>query len=173
LSHLSSNFDGGILHIASSSHLGRSSSGQTFGLHAEYQSRYGRILPTQFCIWQDDRFEPYNIRFRWRNPLGRIQCPRRCANPPGVQVQCLRDQIRDLALIHFSLEARALLLEQFSERSDDLSFRASFPAGSGYRTSPESHILSIYPCMHQICYHLLITGIFMLFSCILVMIHEI
>jgi hypothetical protein len=33
--------------------------------------------------------------------------------------------------------------------------------------------LLIYPCMHQICYHLLITGIFMLLACILVMIHEI
>jgi hypothetical protein len=32
---------------------------------------------------------------------------------------------------------------------------------------------SIYPCMHQICYHLLITGIFMLFDCIPILIHEI
>ena len=37
-----------------------------------------------------------------------------------------------------------------------------------------NHIfLMIYPCMHQICHHLLITGIFMLFDCILVLIHEI
>jgi hypothetical protein len=33
--------------------------------------------------------------------------------------------------------------------------------------------LPIYPCMHQICYHLLITGIFMLCDCIPVLIHEI
>jgi hypothetical protein len=72
--------------------------------------------------------------------LGRIQCSRRCANPPGVQIQCLRDQIRDPTLIHFSLEARALLLEQFPAHSDGRFFWTSFPAGSGYRISPESHI---------------------------------
>jgi hypothetical protein len=111
-------------------------------LHAEYQSRSGQILPTHFLIWRDDRFEPYSSRFRWWNPLGRIQCSRRCANPPGVQIQCLRDQIRDPTLTHFSLEARALLLEQFPAYSDGLNFRTSFPAGSGYRTSPESHIFA-------------------------------
>jgi hypothetical protein len=129
-------------------------------LHAEFQSRSRQILPTHFLIWRDDRFEPYSSRFRWWNPLGRIQCPRRGANPPGVQIQCLRGQIRDPTDIHFSLETRALLLEQFRAHSDGRFFRTSFPAGSGYRISPESHILSIYPCMHQICYHLLITGIF-------------
>jgi hypothetical protein len=65
---------------------------------------------------------------------------RRCANPPGVQIQCLRDQIRYPALTHFSLEARVLLLEQFPAYSDGLNSRTSFPAGRGYRTSPESHI---------------------------------
>jgi hypothetical protein len=111
-------------------------------LHAEFQSRSGQILPTHFLIWRDDRFEPYSSRFRWWNPLGRIQCPRRCANPPGVQIQCLRDQIRDPTDIHFSLETRALLLEQFPAHSDGRFFRTSFPAGSGYRTSPESHIFA-------------------------------
>jgi hypothetical protein len=53
-------------------------------------------------------------------------------------MQCLRDP----TLIHFSLEARALLLEQFLAHSDDLSFRTSFPAGNGYRTSPELHIFA-------------------------------
>jgi hypothetical protein len=99
-----------------------------------------QILLTHFLIWRDDRFEPYSSRFHWWNPLGRIQCSRRCANPPGVQIQCLRDQIRDPTLTHFSLEARALLLEQFPAYSDSLNFRTSFPAGSSYRTSPESHI---------------------------------
>jgi hypothetical protein len=56
--------------------------------------------------------------------------------------------------------------------SDSLNFRTSLPAGSGYRTSSESHIF-VYLCMHQIYYHLLIMGIFMLFDCILVLIHEI
>jgi hypothetical protein len=109
-------------------------------LHAEFQSRSGQILPTHFLIWRDDRFEPYSSRFRWWNPFGRIQCSRRCANPPGVQIQCLRDRIRDPILIHFSLEARALLLEQFPAHSDGPFFRTSFPAGSGYRISPESRI---------------------------------
>jgi hypothetical protein len=109
-------------------------------LHAEYQSRSEQILPTHFLIWQDDRFEPYSSRFLWWNPLGHIQCSRRCANPLGVQIQCLRDQIRDPALTHFSLEARALLLEQFPAYFDGPNFRTSFPAGSGYCTSPESHI---------------------------------
>jgi hypothetical protein len=109
-------------------------------LHAEFQSKSGQILPTHFLIWRDDRFEPYSSKFCWWNPLGRIQCSRRCANPPGVQIQCLRDQIRDPTLTHFSLEARVLLLEQFSTYFDGLNFQTSFPAGSGYRTSLESHI---------------------------------
>jgi hypothetical protein len=40
----------------------------------------------------------------------------------------------------FSLEARALLLEQFPAYFDGLNFWTSFPAGSGYHTLPESHI---------------------------------
>jgi hypothetical protein len=109
-------------------------------LHAEFHSRSEQILLTHFLIWRDDRFEPYSSRFSWWNPLRHIQCSRRCANPPGVQIQCLRDQIRDPTLTHFSLEARALLLEQFLAYSDGLNFQTSFPAGSGYRTSLESHI---------------------------------
>jgi hypothetical protein len=117
-------------------------------LHAEFQSRSGQILPTHFLIWRDDHFEPYSSIFHWWNPFGRIQCPRRCANPPGVQIQCLRDRIRDPILIHFSLEARALLLEQFPAHSDDPFFWTSFPAGSSYRIPPESRIfadLSVHP----------------------------
>jgi hypothetical protein len=111
-------------------------------LHAEFQSRSEQILLTHFLIWRDDRFEPYSSRFHWWNPLGHIQCSKRCANPPGVQIQCLRDQIRDLALTHFILEAGALLLEQFQAYFNGLNFQTSFPAGSGYRTSPESHIFA-------------------------------
>jgi hypothetical protein len=33
-------------------------------------------------------------------------------------------------------------LEQFPAYSDGLNFRTSFPAGSGYRTSPELHIFA-------------------------------
>jgi hypothetical protein len=111
-------------------------------LHAEFQSRSEQILPTHFLIWRDDRFEPYSSRFRWWNPFGRIQCSRRCTNPPRVQIQCLRDRIRDPILIHFSLKARALLLEQFPTHSDGPFFRTSFPAGSGYRISLESRIFA-------------------------------
>jgi hypothetical protein len=74
--------------------------------------------------------------------LGRIQCSKRGANPPGVQIQCRRGQIRDPTDIHSSLEARALLLEQFRTHSNGGFFRSSFPAGSGYRISPESHIFA-------------------------------
>jgi hypothetical protein len=109
-------------------------------LHAKFQSRSGQILPTHFLIWRDDCFEPYSSRFHWWNTLGHIQCSRRCANPSGVHIQCLRDQIRDPSLTHFILEARALFLEQFPAYSDGLNFRMIFPAGNGYRTSPESHI---------------------------------
>jgi hypothetical protein len=35
-----------------------------------------------------------------------------------------------------------LLLEQFPAHSDGLFFRTSFPASSGYRTSPKSHIFT-------------------------------
>jgi hypothetical protein len=35
-----------------------------------------------------------------------------------------------------------LLLEQFPTHFDGLSFRTSFLAGSGYRTSSESHIFA-------------------------------
>jgi hypothetical protein len=84
--------------------------------------------------------------------LGRIQCPRRGANPLGVQIQCRRGPIRVPTDIHSSIETRAHPLEQFQAHSDGGFFRSSFPAGSGYRISPESHIYPIYPCMHQICY---------------------
>jgi hypothetical protein len=73
---------------------------------------------------------------------GASSAPGGVQTPPGVQIQCLRDQIRDLTLTHFSLEVRALLLEQFPAYSDGLNFWTSFPAGSGYRTSPESHIFA-------------------------------
>jgi hypothetical protein len=166
--------NGGILQIDSFSHLGRSSSETDIW-----------CCMRSFSADLDKSFRPISLfgemivlshiatDSSWWNPFGRHQCSRRCTKPPGVQIQCLRDQIRDPTLIHFSLETRALLLEQFPAHSDDLFFWTSFPAGSGYRTSPESHILPIYPCMHQICYHLLITGIFMLFDCIPVLIHEI
>jgi hypothetical protein len=111
-------------------------------LHAEFQSRSRQILPTHFLIWRDDRFEPYSSIFRWWNPFGRIQCSRRCANPLGVQIQCLRDRIRDPILIHFSLEAKVLLLEQFPAHSDGPFFQTSFPAGSGYHISPELRIFA-------------------------------
>jgi hypothetical protein len=105
--------------------------------------------------------------------LGRIQCPRRGANPPGVQIQCLevRSEIRQTSIS--SLEARALLLEQFRAHSDGLFFRSSFPAGSGYRISPESHIfadLSVHASDLLSSYD---HGYFLLFDCIPVQIHEI
>jgi hypothetical protein len=59
---------------------------------------------------------------------------------PNNKDQCLRDQIRDPTVIHFSLETRVLLLEQFPAHSDGRFFRTIFPVGSGYHTSPESHI---------------------------------
>jgi hypothetical protein len=46
--------------------------------------RSGQILPTHFTTGRDDRFEILIGRFRRWNPLGRIQCPRRGANPPRV-----------------------------------------------------------------------------------------
>jgi hypothetical protein len=99
---------------------------------------------------------------------------RGCANPPGVKIQCLRDQIRDPALTHFSLEARVFLLEQFPTYSDGLNFWTSFPAGSGYRTSSESHIFAD-PSVHAS--DLLSSSdhgyFFMLFDCIPVLIHKI
>ena len=65
--------------------------------------------------------------------------------PGGVQTpQGSRSSVSETRfdILHFSLEARALLLEQFPAHSDGLSFWTSFPAGSGYRTSPESHIIA-------------------------------
>jgi hypothetical protein len=56
---------------------------------------------------------------------------------------------------------------------DGLSFRMSFPVGSGYRTSPDSHIFVDLSVHASDLPHLLITGIFMLFSFIPVTIHEI
>jgi hypothetical protein len=111
-------------------------------LHAEFQSKSGQILPTHFLIWRDDHFEPYSSGFRRWNPFGCIQCSRGCANPPEVQIQCLRDRIRYPILIHFNLEARALLLEQFPMHFDGPFFRTSFPAGSSYRISPEFRIFA-------------------------------
>jgi hypothetical protein len=74
--------------------------------------------------------------------VGRIQCPRRGANPPGFLIQCRRGPIRVPTDIHSSIETRAHLLEQFRAHSDGGFFRSSFPAGSGYRISPESHIFA-------------------------------
>jgi hypothetical protein len=48
--------------------------------------RSGQILPTHFTTGRGDRFELHSDRFRRWNPLGRIQCPRRGANPPGFQI---------------------------------------------------------------------------------------
>jgi hypothetical protein len=86
------------------------------------------------------------------------------ANPPGVQIQCRRGPIRVPTDIHSSIETRVHPLEQFRAHSDGGFFRSSFPAGSSYHISPESHILPIYPCMHQICYLLMIAGIFCCYS---------
>ena len=130
------------MQIDSFSHLGHSSSGQTFGVACKVSEKIRANPSDPFPYLRDDRFEPYHSRFHWWNPLVCIQCPGRCANPPGVQIQCLKDQIRDPALTHFSLEARVLLLEQFTAYSDDLNFRTSFPAGSGYCTSSELHIFA-------------------------------
>jgi hypothetical protein len=74
--------------------------------------------------------------------LGASSAPGGAQTPPGVQIQCLRDRIRDLILIHFSLEARALLLEQCPGHSDGPFFWTSFPAGSGYHISPELRIFA-------------------------------
>jgi hypothetical protein len=72
--------------------------------------------------------------------LGRTQCPRRGANPPGVQIRCRRGPIRVPTDIYSSIETRAHLLEQFRAHFDDGFFRSGFPAGSGYRISPVSLI---------------------------------
>ena len=48
--------------------------------------RSGQILPTHFTTGRGDRFELHSDRFRRWNLLGRIQCPRRGANPPGFQI---------------------------------------------------------------------------------------
>jgi hypothetical protein len=74
--------------------------------------------------------------------LGASSAPGGAQTPLGVQIQCLRDRIQDPILIHFSLEARALLLEKFPVHSDGPFFRTSFPAGSGYHISPESRIFA-------------------------------
>jgi hypothetical protein len=47
--------------------------------------RSGQILPTHFTTGRDDRFEILIGRFRRWNPLGRIQCPKRGANPQGLR----------------------------------------------------------------------------------------
>jgi hypothetical protein len=62
--------------------------------------------------------------------------------PPRGLDPVPRDQIRDAALTHFSLEARVLLLEQLPAYSDGPNFQTSFSAGSSYRTSLESHIFA-------------------------------
>ena len=105
--------------------------------------------------------------------FGAIQCSKRGANPPGVQIQCRQGQIRDLTDIHSSLEAKALLLEQFRAQSDGGFFRSSFPTGSGYRISPGSPIfadLSMHASDLLSSYG---HGYFLLFDCIPVQIQEI
>ena len=135
--------------------------------------RSGQTLLTHFIIWRDDRFELYSSQFRQWNPLGHIQCPRRGANPPGVQIQCSRGLIRVSTDSYSSVEARAHWLEQFRAHSDGGFFRSSFPAGSGYRVSPRSLIFA-YLSVHAT--DLLSSyghGYFLLFDCILVQIQEI
>jgi hypothetical protein len=98
--------------------------------------------------------------------VGRIQCPRRGANPPGVQIRGRRGQIRVPTYIYSSIGPRAHLLEQFRARSDGGFFRSGFPAGSDYRISPESLIfadLSVHASDLLSSYD---HGYFLLFYCI-------
>jgi hypothetical protein len=111
-------------------------------LHAEYQSRSGKSFRPISLFGETIVLSHIAADSVGGILWGASSAPRRCANPPGVQIQCLRDQIRDPTLTHFSLEVRALLLEQFPAYSDGLNSRTSFPAGSGYRISPESHIFA-------------------------------
>ena len=138
-----------------------------------FQSRSGQTLPTHFIIWRDDRFEPYSNQFRRWNLLGRIQCPRRGANPPGVQIWCRRGLIRVPTNIYSSIETRAHLLALFRAHSDGGFFRSGFPVGSGYHISPESLIfadLSVHASDLLSSYD---HGYFLLFYCIPVQIQEI
>jgi hypothetical protein len=105
--------------------------------------------------------------------VGRTQCPRRGANPPGVQIRCRRGPIRVPTDIYSSIETRAHLLEQFRAHSDGGFFRSGFPAGSGYRISPGSLIfadLSVHASDLLSSYD---HGYFLLFYCIPVQIQEI
>jgi hypothetical protein len=96
-----------------------------------------------------------------------------CKPPRGPDPSASETRSEIRSLIHFSLEARALLLEQFPAHSDGLFFRMSFLAGSSYRTSPESHIFADLSVHASNLLSSSDHGIFMLFSCIPVMIHEI
>jgi hypothetical protein len=161
------------LQIDSSSHSGRSYSGQTFGFACRVSGQIQTNPFDPFHHLTRRSFEPYSSKFRWWNLLGCIQCSKRGANPPGVQIQCRRGQIRDPTDIHSSLEARALLLEQFRAHSDSGFFRSSFPASSGYRISPKSHIfadLSVHASNLLSSYD---HEYFLLFDCIPVHIQEI
>jgi hypothetical protein len=105
--------------------------------------------------------------------VGRIQCPRRGANPPGVQIRCRRGPIRVPTDIYSSIETRAHLLEQFQAHSNGGFFRSGFPAGSGYCIYPGSLIfayLSVHALDLPSSYD---HGYFLLFYCIPVQIQEI
>jgi hypothetical protein len=149
------------LQIDSSSYLGRSHSGQTFGLACRC-SRADPDKPFRPISSFDETIVSSHIAADsgGRIFLGAFSVPRGAQTPPGVQIQCRRGPIRVPTNIHSSIETRVHPLEQFQAHSDGGFFRSSFPAGSGCRISPESHILPIYPCMHQICYLLMITSIF-------------
>jgi hypothetical protein len=162
------------LQIDSFSHLGRRSSGQTFGVACRVSEQIRGKSFRPISLFGETIVLSHIAADSVGGILwGASSAPRRCANPPGVQIQCLRDQIRDPTLTHFSLEVRALLLEQFPAYSDGLNSGRVFQLVAVTVFLRNRIFSSIYPCMHQICYHLLITGIFMLFDCIPVLIHEI
>jgi hypothetical protein len=123
------------LQIDPSSHFGRSHSGQTFGVACRC-SRADPAKPFRPISSFDETIVLSHIA---TDSDGGIFWG---ANPPVVQIRCRRGPIRVPTDVHSSIETRAHLLEQFRAHSNGGLFRSSFPAGSGYRISPESHIFA-------------------------------
>jgi hypothetical protein len=93
----------------------------------------------------------------------------------GDDIQSIIGQICHLILTRTSLEPGCFYWDNFHLISTGIAFWTSFPVCSNYRASPESSILLIYPCMHQIYLltddYLLYFQYFIVFPCLNLIIH--
>jgi hypothetical protein len=162
------------LQIDPPSHFGCSHSGQTFGVacicsRADPAKLFRPISSFDETIVLSHIAADSNGGIFW----GAFSVQGGAQTPQGSKSGCRRGPIRVPTDIYSSIETRVHLLEQFQAHSDGGFFRSGFPAGSGYRISPESPIFSDLSVHASDLLSSYDHGYFLLFYCIPVQIQEI